>query len=348
MPDTADLPLPAPGTPRPAAAPPPPDADERIRVDSPLGDQEPEAVLAELRAGLLATPRRLPSKYFYDDAGSALFERITELPEYYQTRAERALLAAIADDVVRRTGARELVEIGSGAATKTRLLLDAMERARQLDLYVPMDVSEGTVWRVARELVERYPTLRVHGVVGDFMRHLAEIPAPAERLVIFLGGTIGNLSPAVARRFLRALGEQMRPGEHLLLGVDRIKDAARLEAAYNDAAGVTAEFNRNILRVVNGVAGGDFDPEAFRHQARWNAAEHRIEMWLIAETAQTVHLAALGLEVAIAAGEEILTEISTKYDEALAAALLEESGFALEHWYSGPEDLFALCLAARP
>jgi len=330
-----------------AGNPPSESADLRIRVDSPLQSQDPLAVLAELRTCLAETPRRLPSKYFYDDAGSALFERITEQPEYYQTRAERALLAAIADDVIQRTGARELVEIGSGAATKTQLLLDAMERARQLDLYVPMDVSEGTVWRVARELVERYPTLRVHGVVGDFMSHLGEIPDPAERLMIFLGGTIGNLAPAQARDFLRQLGAQMRRGEHLLLGVDRIKDAARLEAAYNDDAGVTAEFNRNILRVVNRIAGGDFDAERFRHQARWNAEEHRIEMWLIAEAAQTVHLAALDLTLEIGAGEEILTEISTKYDEALATALLEESGFALERWYSGDEDLFALCLAAR-
>jgi len=345
MPDTADRPRSDPA-PEPPPAPAAGD-DERIRVDSPLETQDPAAVLAELRAGLAASPRRLPPKYFYDDAGSALFERITELPEYYQTRAERALLAAIADDVVRRTGARELVEIGSGAATKTQLLLDAMERARQLDLYVPMDVSEGTVWRVARELVERYPTLRVHGVVGDFMSHLREIPDSCERLVIFLGGTIGNLEPAVARRFLRTLGSQMRPGEHLLLGVDRIKDAARLLAAYDDDAGVTAEFNRNILLVVNRLAGGDFDPAAFRHEARWDAAGHRIEMWLVAERAQTVRLEALDLTLEIAAGEEILTEISTKYDEALAAALLDDSGFALEHWYSGPEDLFALCLARR-
>ena len=165
--------------------------------------------------------------------------------------------------------------------------------------------------------------------------------------MIFLGGTIGNLDPGQASAFLRQLGEQMRDGEHLLLGVDRIKDVARLEAAYNDAAGVTAEFNRNILRVVNRVAGGDFRPESFRHDARWNADDHRIEMWLAADGAQTVHLAALDLTLELAAGEEILTEISTKYDEGLAAALLEESGFALERWYSGAEDLFALCLAAR-
>jgi len=321
--------------------------ERRIHLDHPLERADRDAVLAELRDALTAAPRRLPSKYFYDDRGSALFERITELPEYYPTRSEAALLAAVADDVVRLSGARELVEIGSGAATKTRLLLDAMERAGQLHLYVPMDVSEGTVRRVAHELVAVYPTLSVHGVVGDFMSHLGDIPDPDERLVIFLGGTIGNLSPPEARRFLRELGTQMRRGEHLLLGVDRIKDRATLEAAYNDAAGVTAEFNLNILAVVNGVAGGDFDPARFRHAARWNEADHRIEMWLAATEAHRVHLDDLDLTLDLAAGEEILTEISTKYDRRLAGDLLADSGYALERWYSDDEERFALCLAAR-
>jgi len=321
--------------------------DHRIHVDHPLERTDRGAVLDELRDGLTAEPRRLPSKYFYDDRGSDLFERITELPEYYPTRTEAALLAEVADDVVRLSGARELVEIGSGAATKTRILLDAMERAGQLHLYVPMDVSEGTVRRVARELAAVYPTLSVHGVVGDFMSHLGEIPDPDERLVIFLGGTIGNLSPAAARRFLADLGSQMRRGEHLLLGVDRIKERATLEAAYNDSAGVTAEFNLNILPVVNGVAGGDFDPARFRHVARWNEAEHRIEMWLRAAEAHPVHLAALGLTLDLEAGEEILTEISTKYDRKLAAELLADSGFALERWFTDEKERFALCLAAK-
>jgi len=319
----------------------------RIRVDHPLEAVDRRHVFAELRAGLTETPCRIPSKYFYDDLGSDLFERITEQPEYYPTRAEAALLREIADDVVSRTGARELVEIGSGAATKTRILLDAMERAGQLHLYVPMDVSEGTVRRAARELVERYPTLSVHGVVGDFMAHLGQIPDPDERLVIFLGGTIGNLEPATARSFLRSLGSQMHAGEHLLLGVDRIKDPAVLEAAYNDAAGVTAAFNLNVLTVVNRLTGSDFDVASFRHRAPWNAEKHRIEMWLVAETAQRVRLPALELELDVAAGEAILTEISTKYDRVLAASLLDDSGFGMERWYTGSEGLFGLCLAVR-
>ncbi|HMB53161.1 MAG TPA: L-histidine N(alpha)-methyltransferase [Thermoanaerobaculia bacterium] len=321
--------------------------EDRTQVDHPLETADRDAVLAELREGLTATPRRLPSKYFYDDRGSELFERITEQPEYYPTRTEAALLADVADEVVRLSGARELVEIGSGAATKTRLLLDAMERAGQLHLYVPMDVSEGTVRRVARELAGIYPRLNVHGVVGDFMNHLGHIPDSDERLVIFLGGTIGNLSPEVARRFLSDLGDQMRRGEHLLLGVDRIKDRATLEAAYDDDAGVTAAFNLNILPVVNGVAGGDFDPARFRHVSRWNEADHRIEMWLAATEAHRVHLADLGLTLDLEAGEEILTEISTKYDRALAAELLADSGFALERWYTDAKERFALCLAAK-
>lgn len=329
-----------------AGEPPPPD-DPRIRIDRPLESQDLEPVFAELREGLTTEPRWLPSKYFYDDHGSELFVQITKLPEYYQTRAERALLAQVADDIVTHTDARELVEIGSGAASKTQVLLDAMERANQLRLFVPMDVSEGIVLSTSRELLERYPGLEIHGVVGDFMNHLGEIPDTEKRLVIFLGGTIGNLPPDVARDFLRDLGRQMDSGEHVLLGMDRIKERQRLEAAYNDSAGVTAAFNRNILRVVNRLAGGDFDPELFRHKAIWNADAHRIEMWLIAEADRQVRLEKLDLDLQVRQGEEILTEISTKYDRELATGLLEDSGYALDRWYSGPEDLFALCLAVK-
>jgi len=333
-------------TPQPAASGPIRE-DPRIRIDRPLETQDMQPVLDELRRGLTDDPRWLPSKYFYDDHGSELFVEITKLPEYYQTRAERALLAQVADDVITRTDARELVEIGSGAASKTRVLLDAMERANQLSLFVPMDVSEGIVLRTSQELLSRYPGLRIHGVVGDFMNHLGEIPDTEKRLVIFLGGTIGNLSPDLAREFLRNLGRQMDSGEHLLLGMDRIKERQRLEAAYNDSAGVTAAFNRNILRVVNRLAGGDFDPELFRHKAIWNADAHRIEMWLTAEANHEVRLAELDLDLEVRAGEAIRTEISTKYDRGLAAGLLEDSGFDLDRWYSGPEDLFALCLAVK-
>lgn len=326
----------------------PPPVRSRIRIDQPLAEDDPARLRGELAAALTATPRRIPSRYFYDDRGSELFEAITELPEYYQTRAEAALLAAVADEVVARSGARALVELGSGAATKTRLLLDSMERAGQLDLYVPIDVSASTVERTSRELIERYPGLSVHGVVGDFLEHLDIVPADGgRRLVIFLGGTIGNLEPAAARAFLSEVAARMQPGEHFLLGVDLIKDPARLIAAYNDAAGLTAAFNLNALHVVNRVLAGDFDPSRFRHRAPWNAAEHRIEMWLHAREAMRVHLAAVDLTLDLEEGEGILTEVSTKYDEALARDLLAASGLSLERWFVADERLFGLALAIR-
>lgn len=326
----------------------PPTVRSRIRIDQPLADDDPALRRRELVEALTATPRRIPSQYFYDDRGSALFEAITKLPEYYPTRAEATLLAAVADEVVARSGARALVELGSGAAIKTRLLLDAMERAGRLDLYVPVDVAASTVERTARELVERYPGLAVHGVVGDFLAHLDIVPADGgPRLIIFLGGTIGNLEPPAAREFLGRVAGRMRPGERLLLGVDLIKDEARLVAAYNDAAGVTAEFNRNALRVVNRLLDGDFDPAAFRHHAPWNAAKHRIEMWLVAERAMRVRLAGAGVTLDVEAGEAILTEVSTKYDETLTRDLLATAGFELERWFVADERLFGLALAVR-
>jgi L-histidine Nalpha-methyltransferase len=323
-------------------------ARSRITIDQPLAEDDPAARRLELADALAATPRRIPSQYFYDDRGSALFEAITELPEYYPTRAEAALLAAVADEVAELAGASTLVELGSGAATKTRLLLDAMERAGSLDLYVPIDVSASTVERAARELVARYPGLSVHGVVGDFLAHLDILPAPdGRRLVIFLGGTIGNLEPPEARAFLTEVAARMRPGEHLLLGVDLIKDRERLVAAYNDAAGVTAEFNLNALAVVNRVLDADFDAARFRHHAPWNEELHRIEMWLVASEPMRVRLAAVDRTLDLAAGEAILTEVSTKYDEALARELLSAAGFSLARWFVADERLFGLALAAR-
>jgi L-histidine N-alpha-methyltransferase len=318
-----------------------------IAIEVHVGDERQEEDLAELRAALLRSPRQIPSRFFYDDVGSELFERITELPEYYQTCAERALLTSIADRVVAATRAEELVEIGAGAATKTRVLLDAMRRAGTLRLYVPFDVAEGTMRRVAEELLDEYPGLAVHGVVGDFMAHLEKIPEGEGRLVIFLGGTIGNLLPAEAERFLRQLHQAMEPGDYFLLGVDLVKPVPRLEAAYNDAAGVTAEFNRNILRVVNRLTGGDFDPAAFRHRAFYDRERCWIEMRLVSERAQRVHLPALGLELDFAPGEEILTEISAKYDRPRAEALLADTGFTPVEWYTGPEKLFGLSLSRR-
>jgi L-histidine N-alpha-methyltransferase len=302
----------------------------------------------ELRAALLRTPREIPSRLFYDDHGSRLFERIGELPEYYQTRTEHALLAAIADRVVALAGADELVEIGAGSALKTRTLLDAMQRAGRLRRYVPVDVAEGTIRRAADELTAEYPELLVHGIVGDFTADLGRLPGSARRLVIFLGGTIGNLRPAEARDFLRRRAREMAAGDCFLLGVDLVKRVERLEAAYNDAAGVTAAFNRNILRVVNRLAGGNFDPAAYRHHAFYDPGPRWIEMRLAAVSPQRVLLPGLDLALDLAEDEEILTEISAKYDRAQAEELLSAAGLVPREWFTDPEQLFGLALAVKP
>jgi L-histidine N-alpha-methyltransferase len=322
-------------------------APDRVTIDVHLDPAGEEEALAALRSALEESPRRIPSRFFYDDRGSKLFERITELPEYYPTRTEAALLRESANDIVAASGAEELVELGSGAATKTRILLDAMDRAGQLLLYVPMDVAETFVRRSAEELADEYPELQVHGVVGDFLLHLEEIPEGGRRLVIFLGGTIGNLTPGQAREFLTAVRGEMSPRDCLLLGTDRIKETARLEAAYNDSQGVTAEFNLNILRVVNRLADGDFDPAGFRHRAFYDPDRYRIEMRLVATGPQTVHLPRIGLSFELAEGEELHTEISTKYDRRRAEELLTDSGFETLRWYTDAEDLFALTLARK-
>lgn len=322
-------------------------AAERIRIDYHRDGREDQRFREELRASLSESPRRIPSKYFYDRRGSELFEAICELPEYYPTRTERSILERHAGEIVRASGASELVELGSGAATKTRLLLDAMAVEGRLELYVPFDVSEAMVAEVARRLTRTYPRLRVHGLVGDFLVHLGEIPAGGRRLAAFLGGTIGNLEPPAARAFLGRLAASLDPGDSLLLGTDLIKDPSVIEAAYNDAAGVTAEFNRNVLRVVNRVAEGDFEPDAFRHRAFYHRELHRIEMRLVAERAQRVCLEELGLELELAAGEELLTEVSVKYDRAGARELLAASGFEPTGWYADPDGLFGLSLARR-
>jgi L-histidine N-alpha-methyltransferase len=331
----------------------------------------------ELRAALLRSPREIPSRFFYDDRGSRLFERITELPEYYQTRTEHALLRAIADRVAAVSRASQLVEIGSGAATKTRVLLDALARAGRLHLYVPVDVAETSVRRVAEELTAEYPELAVHGIVADFNEDLSLLSSlgpeaaaagnggataletactgcagttrnDGRRLVIFLGGTIGNLKPAEANEFLATRRREMAPGDHFLLGVDLVKPVARIEAAYNDAAGVTAEFNRNILLVANHCGGGDFEPAAFSHRAFYDAERRWIEMRLRSDRRQRVHLPAIGLELEFEEGEEIRTEISAKYDRPSAESLLTGAGFEPVAWFTDPESLFALALARHP
>ncbi len=323
------------------------EASERIVIELHRDGEEDPGFRDELRASLSERPRRIPSKYFYDERGSELFERICELPEYYPTRTERALLERHAAEIVAASGAEELIELGSGAATKTEILLDAMAAAGSLRLYVPFDVSHAMVEAVARRLAARYPELEIHGLVGDFLGHLGKIPSGGRRLAALLGGTIGNLYPGQARRFLTEVAESLAPGDSFLLGVDLIKQVAVIEAAYNDSEEVTAEFNRNILQVVNRLTGGDFDPGAFRHRAFFNVQDHRIEMRLVSRRDQAVHLPGLDLDLEIAAEEEILTEISTKFDRARTETLLAASGFELVRWYTDPEDLFALSLSRR-
>jgi L-histidine N-alpha-methyltransferase len=320
---------------------------DRITVEVALEAVDPQAELAELRAALDETPRRIPTRYFYDRRGSELFERITELPEYYPTRAETALLEANADEIARATGAEELVELGSGAATKTRILLDAMARAGNLRTYVPLDVSEAMVRRSAEQLAGAYPDLRVHGLVADFHHHLDHIPDGEPRLVIFLGSTIGNLRPDEAIAFLRRIAAPMAPGDFFLLGVDLVKETTVIEAAYNDAQGLTADFNRNVLRVVNRLAGGDFAPECFAHRAFFDPVNRWIEMRLVARGTQKVRLEGLGLTLELEDGEEILTEISCKYERGQVDEMLAAGGFRLERWYAGGERRFGLALARR-
>lgn len=320
---------------------------ERIQIHAVAGVHDGRAILDELAEALAEDPPRIPSRHFYDEYGSELFEQITRLQEYYPTRTEAALLAERADRIVARTRARSLVELGSGSAVKTRTLLDAMESTGRLECYVPFDISEEFLRRSAAKLSVDYPRLRIEGLVGDFSTHLDEIPRAPDRMVLFLGGTIGNFEAAERESFLASLAAVLDPGEHLLLGVDLIKETERLETAYNDRAGVTAAFNRNILRVVNDLTGSDFAPEAFRHRAVYDEAAHRIEMWLDAVEPQSVHLPALELRLELEPGTSILTEISTKYDRERVEAMLSRNDFRLIDWMSDRDELFGLALAMR-
>ena len=322
---------------------------EEIRIDSYLHEGAERTLADDVLDGLTRPVKELPPKHFYDARGSELFDQICELPEYYPTRTERGILEARAEEIVERTGAAELVELGSGSATKTRVLLDAMRDAGTLRRYVPVDVSETVVLASAEALVQEYPGLLVHGVVGDFERHLDGLPDPEPgepRLVAFLGGTIGNFTPGARRRFLRTLAGLLGPDDFLLLGTDLVKDVATLEAAYDDAQGVTAEFNRNVLPVCNRELGADFDLAAFEHVARFDREHEWIEMRLRATTPQSVRIEALGLDVHFAAGEELRTEISTKFTPERLAADYAATGLQLDTWLTDPGEQFALSLAA--
>ncbi len=304
---------------------------------------------ADVRAGLLAEPKELAPKYFYDERGSQLFERITELEEYYPTRAERSILAGRSAEIIAAAGApRTLVELGSGSASKTRHLLSAMRDAGCLRTYVPVDISEEITHETAELLVGEYPGLAVRGLVCDFEHHLERIPdGEGSRLVAFLGGTIGNLYPADRRDFLSRLAALMGPGDRLLLGTDLVKDSARLEAAYDDSEGVTAEFNKNVLEVLNRELGGDFDLDGFEHVARFDAGEARMDIRLRSLAEQTVRLDGLDLTVSFAPGEEMRTEISSKFTRERLEAVYEEAGMTMDGWFTDQPGDYALSLA-RP
>jgi L-histidine N-alpha-methyltransferase len=317
-----------------------------IRIDSHLANGEQSSLAKDALEGLTRPLKQLPPKHFYDARGAKLFDRITELPEYYPTRAERAILERSAQEIAAATNASELVELGSGTATKTRVLLDALYAAGTLVRYVPVDVTESMVRACAQELTDEYDGLEVYGVIGDFERHLDLVPEPVgPRLVVFLGGTIGNFEPASRERVLADIAALLGPEDHLLLGTDLVKDRAVLEAAYDDAQGVTAEFNRNVLRVLNRELGADFDPDDFEHVALFDPEQEWIEMRLRARREHTALVRELDLPVHFEAGEELRTEISAKFTPERVNADLASAGLELVRWLTDPDGLFALTLS---
>jgi L-histidine N-alpha-methyltransferase len=316
-----------------------------VQITSRLRPGDERTLAEDVLDGLTRPAKELPSKHFYDAHGSELFERICELPEYYPTRTERLILQDIAPEVAASTGASELVELGAGYATKTRVLLDAMAAAGTLRSYVPLDVSEATVLATASELVEEYPGLQVHGVIGDFERHLDALPEPVgPRIVALLGGTIGNFLPGARRRFLRSVHRQLGPDDRLLLGTDLVKDPHVIEAAYDDSLGVTAAFNLNILRVCNRELEADFDLDLFEHVAFYHRRHQWIEMRLRAVDHCTVNLKAIDLQVAFAAREEMRTELSVKFTRERLEADLRAAGLVLDSFHTDPRELFAVSL----
>ena len=319
----------------------------RLRLVAAPGSGDRADFAGDVRAGLTARPRRLSCLYFYDERGSRLFEEICELPEYYLTRAERSILESHAGDLAAGPAGRvDLVDLGSGNSGKTRLVIEALLRRQGRLRFIPVDISVSMLLESSRALVDSYPGLEVLAVAGEYhdgLDHLEKEAGPP-RLVLWLGSNVGNFTPAEAVAFLRRLGGAMRPGDALLIGIDLRKDPASLVAAYDDAAGVTARFNLNLLARINRELGGRFDLDAFAHEARWNEAGGRVEMHLRSLRRQSVRIEALGLEISFAEGETIHTENSCKYSlqgiEELAAA----AGFAIERQWLDRGRLFSLSL----
>jgi L-histidine Nalpha-methyltransferase len=317
-----------------------------VRIDVYLRDGALATLAGDVRAGLSATPKSLPPKYFYDSRGSELFERITELPEYYPTRIEQAILDEVGSEIVDRVQPAELVELGPGSARKTNALLDPMHGSGRARRYVPVDVSESAVEETATRLAGEYDGLAIHGIVGDFERDLERIPQSDDRrLIAFLGGTIGNFNALERSVMLAKMREQLGPEDRLLIGTDLVKDRERLEAAYNDTAGVTAEFNRNVLNVINANLDADLDPERFEHRALYDERRQWIEMHLCARGAHEARIDALDMEVTFDEGEHIRTEISCKFTEGRLEREYARAGLDLLDVYTDSERLFALSLA---
>jgi L-histidine Nalpha-methyltransferase len=310
-------------------------------------DSAYQALRRDVLDGLAGSPKSLPPKWFYDSVGSDLFDQITRLPEYYPTRAEAEILRARSAEIASVAGADTLVELGSGTSEKTRLLLSALNDAGTLRRFVPFDVDANVLSAAGTAIQREYPNIEIAAVCGDFEEHLSEIPDGGRRLFVFLGSTIGNLTAEPRAEFLAALAGVMRPGDSLLLGTDLVKDTGRLVAAYDDAAGVTARFNRNVLAVLNRELDADFDIDAYRHVARWNGEQERMEMFLRAERAQGVNIAALDLTVEFAAGEEILTEVSCKFRPDAVAAELAQAGLQRTLWWTDGAGDFGLSLAVK-
>jgi L-histidine N-alpha-methyltransferase len=311
-------------------------------------EQASETMAGEVRAGLMRRPlRELPCKYFYDERGSALFEAITELPEYYPTRTETAILEAHVAEIVAACSPSELAELGSGAGRKIRLFLDAMRERASLESVALLEISEGYLRQSVESLQSDYPEAAVRGVVGDFQYDLPALGPGGGRLLLFLAGTLGNLYPEEVPGFFRAAASVLEPGDGFLVGVDLVKDPARLHAAYNDSQGVTAEFNLNILRVLNRRLRADFDPADFDHRAFYDPQHQWIEMRLRARRPLVAHVPGAGVKVAMAAGDEIRTELSCKYTRESFSRCLAGSGLALARWITDADSLFASALLRR-
>jgi L-histidine N-alpha-methyltransferase len=320
-----------------------------IAIDVHLPADQAVAMERDVRAGLARTPKELSPKYFYDERGSQLFEAITELEEYYPTRRERQILVERSAEIVAAAGnPATLIELGSGSASKTRHLLDAMRDAGTLRTYVPVDISEEITRETAATLVGEYPGLDVHGLVCDFEAHLERTPTTSElgpRLIAFLGGTIGNLYPDERAAFLCRIAGLLDPEDHLLLGTDLVKDVKRLELAYDDPAGVTAEFNKNVLCVLNRELGGDFDLDTFAHDSHFDVEHEWIDIGLRSLVAQDVHLANLDLTVHFDEDEVMRTEISTKFTRPRLEESYAGTGLKLASWFTDPAEDYALSLA---